>query len=81
MIICIGRSDNCLLTLQSLQDESPRILDDSYLPAQAATLPLCPEYNVGQLAKAGLKAVLLSMRMSGHEKPNIPHLQGMRNPI
>lgn len=80
MITCILRDDNCLLILQSLQDESFVILDDPYLPAQAATLALCPEYNVGQLAKADLKAVLLFPRMSGHEKPNIPHLEGMKTP-
>lgn len=80
MITFILRDDNCLLILQSLQGESLIILDDSSLPAQAATLALCPEYNVGQLAKAYRKAVLLFPRMSGHEKRNIPHFQGMRNP-
>lgn len=75
MIFCFGRADDYLLTLQSLQDESP-LQNDSYLLAQASALPLRSEYNEGHLAKAGLREVLLSTRMSGYEKSNIPHLQG-----
>lgn len=51
-----------LLTLQSLQDESPIRIDDSYILAQVSTLPLCSEYKKGQLAKAGLKAVHVRVR-------------------